>query len=131
MQIKKLKSTLFFASAIAASVFLLFFVVTCTWIGYDVKNQCQQAKTKYGGDCVEALTSLLTDENQGFRARNSAIWALGQYGDNRALSVLQSYYTGNIPPRESFDKTISQYELKKTIKLASGGFNATAIFWRY
>jgi len=55
---------------------------------------------------------------------------LGQLGDSRALPVLQGYYTGNIPSKESLDKTISQYELEKAIKLTSGGFNVTAIFWR-
>lgn len=131
MKIKNIKQRLFFLGAVGISIFLLFFVISCTWIGYDVKRQCQETKREYGGDCVEALIALLNDENKSFRARNSAIWALGQLGDNRALPVLQGYYTGNIPAREPFDKTISQYELKKAINLTSGGFNATAIFWKY
>lgn len=130
-KIKSIKQKLFFLGAVGFSIFLLFFVMTSIWIGYDVKNHCQEAKRDYGGDCVEALITLLNDENKGFRARNSAIWALGQLGDSRALPVLQSYYTGNIPSREPLDKSISQYELKKAINLTSGGFNATAIFWRY
>ena len=121
---------LFYAGVAAAAIFLLFFVIICIWIGRDAKSRCQQAKGEYGGDCVEALIALLNDESKGFRARNSAIWALGQLGDSRALPVLQGYYTGNIPPKEPLDKTISQYELKKAINLTSGGFNATAIFWR-
>jgi hypothetical protein len=55
---------------------------------------------------------------------------LGQYGDNRALPALQNYYTGDIPEKEPLDKMISQYELKKAIKLAKGGLNITALFWR-
>lgn len=131
MEIKHIKQKLFFIGAIGVSIFLLFFVITCTWIGHDVKSHCQEAKKEYGNDCVKALIMLLDDENNSFRSRNSAIWALGQLGDKRALPVLQKYYTGNILPRESYSKGISQYELKKAIKLASGGFNATAIFWRY
>ena len=112
-------------------------------IGYDVKSHCQEAKREYPTssrfsrdfegqvDCVEALISVLNDKSKGFRVRNSAIWALGQFGDSRALPVLEEYYTGNIPPREPLDKTISQYELKKAINLAKGGFNITAVFWRY
>lgn len=135
MKIKFLKQPLFqrlcYFMAVALSIFCLFFFIACTWIGYDVKNQCQNAQRQYGGDCVEALITLLNDEQQSFRARNSAIWALGQLGDQRALAPLQSFYTGHIPPREPLDQTISQYELKKSITLTSGGFNLGAIFWRF
>ncbi len=128
---KELINKFLFLTAIGASIFVLFFVISCTWIGFEVKNQCKMAKSEYSGDCTEAMIALLKDENRGFSARNSAIWALGQLGDSRALPVLQSYYTGNIPGREPLDKTISQYELKKAINLTSGGINLTAIFWRY
>lgn len=128
---KTLKQKLFFISAVGVGIFLLFFVITGVWIGYEVKSRCQEAKREYRGDCVEALITLLKDENKGFRSRNDAIWALGQFGDSRALPVLQGYYTGIIPDREPLGKTISQYELKKAINLTSGGFNMTAIFWRY
>ena len=130
-KIKKIKQSILFTGAIGISIFILFFVITCTWIGFDVKTKCFDAKKEYGGSCTESLISLLEDENRGFRARNSAIWALGQLGNQNALPVLQSFYTGNIPDREPLDKTISQYELKKAINLTSGGKNITAIFWRY
>jgi len=131
MKIKNLKEKLFYLTAIGSSIFLLFFFIGSVWIGYEAKNLCQNARWQYGGDCVEALIAQLNDENQGFRARNHAIWALGQLGDNRALPVLQKYYTGNIPDREPLDKTISQYELKKAVNLASGGTNITAWMWRW
>lgn len=130
MKIKHLKEKLFFALAIGVSIFLLFFFITGTWIGHDVKNICQQAKRDYSGDCVEALIAVLEDKNKGFRERNNAIWALGQFGDSRALPVLESYYTGNIPDREPLDDTISQYELKKAVNLTSGGTNISAFIWR-
>lgn len=129
--IKKIKQQIIFAGVIGMSIFILFFVITCTWIGFGVKTKCFDAKKEYGGSCVESLISLLGDENRGFRARNSAIWTLGQLGDIRALPVLKSYYTGNIPDREPLDEMISQYELKKAINLTSGGKNITTIFWRY
>ena len=141
MKIKNIKQKLFLIGAIGFSIFLLFFVIASFWIGREVKSRCQTTKGEYGDstsptasqgqvDCVEALIVQLNDENQGFRSRNSAIWALGQLGDNRALPVLQRYYTGNIPSKEPLDKSISQYELKKAINLTNGGFNITAIFWR-
>jgi len=130
MSIKNLKQKIFYIIIVGMSIFLLFFVITCSWIGHEVKTQCQSAKNEYGGDCTKALTTLLNNEKRGFRSRNDAIWTLGQLGDRQALPVLQSYYTGIIPSREPLDKTISQYELKKAIALTSGGFNISAIIWR-
>jgi hypothetical protein len=128
---KKIANKLLYAFAVGISIFLLFFVIGSTWIGYEAKTQCQNAQREYGGDCVEALISLLKDENRGFRARNDAIWALGELGDSRALPVLESYYTGNIPDREPLDEMISQYELRKAVDLARGGPNITAWTWRW
>lgn len=131
MKTRKLQEKLLYISAISISIGSLVFFITVNWIGFEAKNLCQQAKWQYGGDCVEALIAQLNDEHQGYRTRNHAIWALGQMGDVRALPVLKSFYTGNIPNREPLDTTISQYELKKAILLAEGGKNITAIFWRY
>jgi hypothetical protein len=128
---KKFVKTVAYLGAIGISLFLLIFVISCTWIGFDVKNQCQTATRAYGGDCVTALRALLSDEHRGFRERNNAIWALGQLGDGRAHPLLKSMYTGIIPDREPLDAMISQYELKKAVALTNGGFNMTAVFWRY
>ena len=127
---KTIKRTLVYTGAVGLSIIILFFFILGTWIGYDAKTICQNAKRTYEGDCIESLISLLKDEKQGYRERNNAIWALGQFGDTRALPVLKSYYTGNIPDREPLDKTISQYELKKAVNLAGGGTNISAFIWR-
>lgn len=103
------------------------FIITSTLIGLDVSQKCEIAQDRYEGDCVEALIAYIEDEDNSYRSRNSAIWALGQIGDGRALPVLDSYYTGEIPDRESLDETISQYELKKAINLTSEGFNITKL----
>jgi len=126
----KIKKVFLFVSVISVSLFLLFFVISCVWIGYEVKNDCRQAKADYGGTCTESLVELLQDESQSFSSRNSAIWALGQLGDTSVLPALQSFYTGNIPDKEPINQVISQYELKKAINLINGT-NLTAIFWRY
>lgn len=128
---RQLLPRMLYAGAVGVCILLLFFVIGVTWIGFDVKRQCQQAQSEYGGDCTEALISLVQDENRGFRVRNAAIWALGQLGDSRALPVLQGLYTGNIPLREPLDRGISQYELRKAIDLTGGGRNILAIFWRH
>jgi len=130
MKTKNLTRNLLYFVVIGISVFLLFFLITCSWIGYEVKSQCREAKREYGKDCVMSLTELLRDKNRSFRSRNSAIWALGQLGDKRVLPVLKSFYTGNVPSREPLNKKISQYELKKAIALAEGNLNISAIIWR-
>lgn len=109
---------------------LLSFFISANKIGQGVKDVCERAQEKYKDDCVESLIKFVNDDGNSFKSRNSAIWALGQLGDGRALPVLEKYYTGNIPKREPLDKTISQYELKKAIKLAKGGLNITAFVWR-
>ncbi len=116
--------------SIGISIMLLLFVITGTWIGFEVKQVCATAKRNYSGECVNALIAQLDDTQNSFYDRNKAIWALGQLGDSKALPTLQKYDTGNIPDREPLNETISQYELKKAIKLIEGGLNITAFLWR-
>lgn len=99
-------------------------------IGNSVKDVCQISQTKYEGDCVGSLVVSVDDENNSFRERNRAIWALGQLGDKRALIVLESNYTGVEKNREPLNENLSQYELEKAIKLTKGGNNITAFVWR-
>ena len=87
-------------------------------------------KYKDQEECVSALIKQLDDEDNSLRERNYAIWSLGQLGDEQALPVLEKYYTGIIPDREPYDKTLSQYEMKKAIKLLEGGVNLGAWVWR-
>lgn len=116
-------------AVVGLGFFVLFFLVTATLIGVDVKERCLVAQARYEGDCVQALIQLVGDESNSLRARNYSIWALGQIGDERARPVLEQYYTGNIPHREPYDTTLSQYELKKALQLVSGGLNLTHLVW--
>lgn len=111
--------------------FILVFLITTTWIGVDVHQHCQTAQAKYSGDCVEALISAVDDPSNSLTSRNYAIWSLGQLGDSRAQTVLQKYYTGQIPEREPYNETISQYELKKALRLVNGATNITHFVWRW
>jgi len=93
-----------------------------------VKRTCLKVQNEYKKECVSALAKYIQSDKHSFRERNSAIWALGQLADKRALPTLQNLYTGNIPPKESLDKTLSQYELKKAITWCKKG-NVTS--WMY
>jgi len=110
--------------------FVLFFLITSTWIGVSVREKCLVAQGRYSDtSCAEALMQTLDDESNSYRDRNNAIWALGQLGDPKALETVEKYYTGDIPSREPYDKGLSQYEMKKAIKLLNGGLNITHIVW--
>lgn len=118
-------------SIIVGAFFILFvLILTGRIIGGQVSNICLDSNAKNSGDCPGYLMSLLVDETNDYQKRNSAVWALGQLGDIRAIPVLKRYYTAVIPRRESLDQTLSQYELKKAISLLESGFNITAVFWR-
>jgi hypothetical protein len=126
-----LKRALLLVFAIGGLFIFLIFFVSAKKIGQGVKDACRLAQERYEGDCVESLIKFLDDEENSPRKRNSAVWALGQLGDARALPVLEKYYQGyNGGQRERLDLQLSQYELKKAIRLAKGGLNLTAFLWR-
>lgn len=131
VKFKKLKNWIGYWILVGGSAFLLIFLITSTWIGVSVKQQCKLAQAQYGGDCTESLLNVFKDEANTLRERNMSVWALGQLGDKRALPVLEKCYTGEIPNREPYDETLSQYELKKAMELLKGGFNLAAFIWRY
>ena len=128
---KKFMRVLGYLAILGISLFVMLFVVSSSWIGYNVKNKCTSAISHYGGDCVEALSTQLLDDSLDYGTRNSTIWALGEIGDRRALPVLESLFTGDIPAHGSWDGSLSQYELQKAIKLIRSGFNLTHWAWRF
>lgn len=130
MKTKNLKTLLIYGIIIGIIIFLFFFLITGTWIGHSVKIHCQNAQKRYEGTCVQALIQSLDDESTPTEDRNHAIWALGQLGEKEALETLKKYYTGEIPEKESFNQTISQYELRKAIKLIESGTNLGTWVWR-
>lgn len=126
-----LKRALLLGFAIGGLFILLTFFVSAKKIGQGVRDACLVVQEKYEGDCVEPLLKFLEDEENSPRSRNSAVWALGQLSDARALPVLEKYYRGyNGGQRERLDIQLSQYELKKAIRLVKGGLNLTAFLWR-
>ncbi len=127
---KDIKFILLLISGVVTSVFVLFFLAIGVVIGKEVNATCKLATEHYGGTCVTALEKTVNDEANPYRVRNSAVWTLGQLGDPKALPTLKQHYTGTIPDREPLDHTLSQYELKKAIRLLQNGTNITAFIWR-
>jgi hypothetical protein len=110
---------------------LIIYIITSLWIGSDVRRYCKTAKKYYGGDCVSSLSEMVDDRSMPFKDRNTAIWALGQLGNSKALPYLTKYYTGVIPEKESINTGISQHEISKAISLIQGGLNISAVIWRH
>ncbi|MFZ5364520.1 MAG: HEAT repeat domain-containing protein [Patescibacteria group bacterium] len=129
--IKKIdKNLVGYAIGVGVLLLLFAFLITGTQIGYDVKKRCDLAQNKYGGECVDALMSQVADDSVR-TGKNDAIWALGQLGDKKALPFLEKYDNGQpLPEREPWDEGISQYELRKAIKLLKSEFNISAFIWR-
>lgn len=124
------KNLIIYSLGVAAVVFLFVFLLIAAQIGDEVKNQCQIAQNRYGGECVDALMKQISDESLQ-SGKNDAIWSLGQLGDKRTLSFLEQYDNGQpLPDREPWNGGISQYELRKAIKLIKSGFNISAFVWR-
>ncbi len=125
------KKFIWYLIGIVVVVLVFVLLVVSAQIGYGVQQRCKAAQAQYNGDCVEALMNQVADETKT-SGKNDAIWALGQLGDRRALSFLQQYDTGEtLPERESWEEGISQYELRKAIRLLETGWNVPAIFWRH
>ena len=91
------------------------------------------ATQKYPGDKVEALIMLVESKENGYRAhryraKNHALWALGQLGDKRALPSLKKLVTGEPCDHET---NLCQGEIKEAIhKLETNGFNLPKFLWR-
>ena len=76
-----------------------------------VDSIAEEAKAVYGGDHVEALIELVSDETAPFDKRNTAIWALGQIGDRRALPAIRALDTPEYQerPYETSSYIVQEY----------------------
>ena len=61
---KHWKLILGYGFLVLAGTFLLFFISSCAWIGFSVKEKCLTAQEQYGGSCTTALMKCLQDENR-------------------------------------------------------------------
>jgi hypothetical protein len=121
-------------STIAKKIFL-YGILPCVilvltgfvWICFDIRSSVKdisaEAVQEYPGDRVQALISYVESEKHSLRDRNRAVWALGQIGDRRALSVLEKYHSGEDC---NHDKYLCQHEINKAINLCKGGLNLTS-----
>ena len=118
-----LKQALGYGALICFAFLFAAFVCICFSIRSSVKEIGATAVSQYPGDRVEALMKYVDSKNHSLKQRNRAVWALGQIGDERALTMLEKFRTGQPCDHSS---TLCQREVEKAIKACKGAFNATA-----
>jgi hypothetical protein len=98
-------------------VFLLFgfagYAAVFASIHAGVTGAARSAMTKYPGDRVQALCTLVDCQICGLAERNRAVWALGQLRDARALPILMKHYTRQ---KCNHASDLCQHELQKAVE---------------
>ena len=110
------------------TVFLLLaYGVMCLAIGAVVDDALEKAGDGFSGKDANALVAMMNANDRPLKDRNSAVWALGQLGDPRALPSLEGLVTG-----APCDHTaaVCQRELRKAIRQCRGGVNITRWAWK-
>jgi hypothetical protein len=108
---------------IGAVICLVFGAGILIYLRWNIQSSldqfCVMAQEAYPhhGDHISSLIDFVESDSHSLRKRNLCVWALGQARDNRALPVLQKYFTGN---KCNHDHNLCQSELGKAIKLCKG-----------
>jgi hypothetical protein len=106
----------------AVAIALYLFPMVAYQIHEPVQTMCEEAQSEFSGDCVEALIAYIESDHHSFKEKNQAIWAIGNFGDERALPTLQKLSTGDPCPKPCGKETyICQYGLEKAIRFSKGG----------
>lgn len=110
-------------------LFLIIFSYSLYAIYKDVKANCLKAQDEYKVDCVGSLIKVVQSENKTFRQKNSAVWALGQLADKKALPFLYELNKSlTQQERCAYDGYLCKYEVQKAIRWCESG-NVTS--WMY
>lgn len=100
-----------------SAVFLLFVIAgysaVFASIHAGVRDAARSAVTKYSGDRVQSLCTLVDCQICSLAERNRAVWALGQLRDARALPILMKYYTRQ---KCNHASDLCQHELQKAVE---------------
>lgn len=81
---KRIIFWIIFIIALVLSLVVLSFLSIYT----STKDACINARAKYHQDCVQSLIAVAKSKQSSFYEKNTAIWALGQLADSRALIFL-------------------------------------------
>jgi hypothetical protein len=113
--------------AIVAVLLVIAYLGICFLIGWGVNSASRTAENKFHKDRIESLIAFVDCKDCSLRDRESAVWALGQLHDKRALPVLYKYRTHRPCNHVS---QICQYELETAIKWTEGNSYMLPQLWR-
>jgi len=110
-------------------IFVLSVIFSFYQIRKDVKQACLKAKDLYQQNCVDSLIAFAKSDDNSFREKNSAIWALGQIADKSALPFLNGLKNSlQGQKRCNSSKYLCRYEIEKAVRWCEEG-NVTS--WMY
>ena len=87
------------------------------WFKSDINKIRNSAQSKFEGDKIEALISVLNSDSEKLKNKNQAIWALGKLNDERAMPTLKNLQTNSECNHSRF---VCQRELEKAINNLEG-----------
>ena len=123
------KRAIFLSVISISTLVLIIFFFSFFTIYKDAKTACLKAQNEYKEGCVGSLIKYIQSDGNKFGARNSAIWALGQLADKKALPFLYELEK-SLPEQEkcSYENSLCKYEVQKAIRWCEKG-NVTS--WMY
>jgi len=112
---------------IAAGIVIIAYFGCSLLIGLGVNSASERAMAQFDGDRIEALIALVDCQTCNLHDRTTAVWALGQLKDKRALPILYKYRTGK--PCDHLHQ-FCQYEISKAIRWTEGNSYMLPQIWR-
>jgi hypothetical protein len=92
-------------------------------IRLDARETGNRAAARFGAGRITGLTATVDCSWCSLRERDTAVWALGELRNRRALPVLKAHYTGG---KCDHAAGLCQYELGKAILKIEGTWNLHA-----
>ncbi len=83
-----------------------------------------EAKSEFKSDSIQSLINYINSPNHTLKEKNSAVWALGQFADKKAvpfLTKLSEELTGSDGEELSHNKYICRYEVDKALRWCKEG----------
>ena len=124
-----MKKLLIWTLGIGLVLFCAFAIFTFSTIYKQVEKISMSAMTNFNKNAIESLTDLINSENFSFEEKNTAIWALGQFADPKALPLLEKLNSETREQNRCDRKDdLCKMEIERAIKWCKKG-NATK--WMY
>ena len=103
-------------------------IVVTLIFGYNMYSKAKvittEAKSEFKSDSIQSLINYINSPNHTLKEKNSAVWALGQFADKKAvpfLTKLSEELTGSDGEELSHDNYVCRYEVDKALRQCTEG----------